>query len=93
MGIGVLLEIMVLAQNHAEEAHKQDTEHVIVLHLLMAENLVLEVLQVGKRAILMLVQVERRHYCMQTCLLSRYVSINLIIFSWQYYTCGLTILY
>ena len=93
MGIGVLLEIMVLAQNHAEEAHKQDTEHVIVLHLLMAENLVLEVLQVGKRAIFMLVQVERRHYCMQTCLLSRYVPINLSMFSWQYYTYDLTILY
>ena len=61
MGIGVLLEVMVLAPNHVEEAHKQDTEHVIVLLLLMAENLVLEVLPVGKRAILMFVQVERRY--------------------------------
>ena len=59
MGTGVLLEIMELAQNHVEEAHKQDTEHVIVLLLLMVEKLVLEVLPVGELATLTLVQVER----------------------------------
>ena len=59
MVIGVLLEIMVLAQNHVEEAHKQGTEHVIVLLLLMVENLVLEVLLVGELATLTLVQVGR----------------------------------
>ena len=59
MGIGVLLEVMELAQSHAEEAHKQDTEHVIVLLLLMVENLVLEVLLVGELATLTLVQVGR----------------------------------
>ena len=57
MGIGVLLEVMVLAQSHVEEAHKQDTEHVIVLLLLMVEKLVLEVLLVGELATLMLVKV------------------------------------
>ena len=57
MEIGVLLEIMELAQNHVEEAHKQDTEYVIVLLLLMAEKLVLEVLPVGELAILTLVKV------------------------------------
>ena len=61
MEIGVLLEIMELAQNHVEEAHKQDTEHVIVLLLLMAEKLVLEVLPVGELATLTLAQVERLH--------------------------------
>ena len=58
MGIGVLLEIMELVQNHVEEAHKPDIEHVIVLLLLMVEKLVLEVLPVGKLATLMPVQVE-----------------------------------
>ena len=57
MGIGVLLEVMVLAQSHVEEAHKQDTEHVIVLLLLMVEKLVLEVLLVGQLATLTLVKV------------------------------------
>ena len=57
MGIGVLLEVMVLAQSHVEEAHKQDTEHVIVLLLLMVEKLVLEVLLVGELATLTLVKV------------------------------------
>ena len=61
MEIGVLLEIMELAQNHVEEAHKQDTEYVIVLLLLMAEKLVLEVLPVGELATLTLAQVERLH--------------------------------
>ena len=53
----MLLEVMVLAQSHVEEAHKQDTEHVIVLLLLMVEKLVLEVLLVGELATLMLVKV------------------------------------
>ena len=61
MEIGVLLEIMELAQNHVEEAHKQDTEYVIVLLLLMVEKLVLEVLPVGELATLTLAQVERLH--------------------------------
>ena len=57
MGIGVPLEIMELVQNHVEEAHKQDTEHVIVLLLLMVEKLVPEVLTVGELATLTLVKV------------------------------------
>ena len=61
METGVLGEVMELAQNHVEEEHRQNTEHVIVLLRLMAEKLVLEVLPVGKLAILTLVQVEPRY--------------------------------
>ena len=76
MGIGALLEIMELAQNHVEEGHKQDTEHVIVLLLFMVEKLVLEVLPAGELVTLTLVQVERLSF--HTNLFARLISPNKI---------------